>query len=465
VSAEEKVVRLSLPAQRSDDTDMANGRRIAGQHGKDIRWTPHAGWFVWDGKRWAEDLGDVRIQSIAKATMEGIFSEIAFATGSERDELFRHAKRSQSRRSIENAIALARSEPGVFAQLQDFDSDPWLLNVGNGTIDLRIGSLQSHNRSNLISKLVSVDYDASASCDQWDAFLWRITGRNDELYEYLQRFVGYLLTGVTSEQVLHFLYGLGANGKSVFCEVLAAILGEYAVIAAPDMVMARKHGGIPNDVARLRGARSALMNETSQGSRFDEAKLKDLTGSDSLTARFLHREFFDFQPTHKLVIRGNHKPAILGTDAGIWRRLRLVPFTVSIPADEQDRQLLDKLRRELPGILHWAVQGCLQWQRVGLAPPTSITEAVEAYRTESDTLGRFIEECCQVRQLAQVKSSAIYQRYREFAEQVGERAMPSKDFPAEVIRRGFSWKRTKAGGLFEGIELTSGTTEDWRNDR
>ena len=203
------------------------------------------------------------------------------------------------------------------------------------------------------------------------------------------------------------------------------------------------------------------MNETSQGARFDEAKLKDLTGGDKLTARFLHQEFFDFEPTHRIVIRGNHKPAINGTDEGIWRRLRLVPFTVTIPEDERDQHLLDKLTVELPGILNWALAGALEWQRDGLKPPAIIANAVRQYREESDTLGRFVAECCEVRKLGQVKSSTLFKRYQEFCEQAGERWIPAKDFPAEMQRRGFEWKRTKAGGMFHGIELDGVDTTHW----
>jgi putative DNA primase/helicase len=240
--------------------------------------------------------------------------------------------------------------------------------------------------------------------------------------------VGYLLTGCTNEQVLHFLYGFGANGKSVFCEIVQALLGEYAIVASPELVMMRRHGGIPNDIARLRGVRAAIMNETTQGSRFDEAKLKDLTGGDRLTGRFLHQEFFDFAPTHKLIIRGNHKPAIAGTDEAIWRRFHLVVFNVTIPPEERDKGFVEKLRPELPGILRWAVHGCLEWQQEGLKPPATIVDAVRKYREESDTLGHFIDECCNKgSKLSQVKAGVFFQRYQQFAEQAGERWMPSKE--------------------------------------
>jgi len=356
-----------------------------------------------------------------------------------------------------------RSEAGIPASLNDFDADPWLLNVANGTLDLRTGQLRSHQRDDLISNIAQVTYDPNADHELWDAFLNRVTDGNEELYAYLRRFVGYLLVGDVSDRSLHFLYGLGANGKTVFCEVLQRLLGEYAVTVSPDLIMLRRHSGIPNDVARLRGVRAVFMNETAQGARFDEAKLKDLTGGDTLSARFLHQEFFDFRPTHRLIIRGNHKPAINGTDNGIWDRLRLVPFTVTIPPADQDGDLRRKLEVQLPGILNWALQGCREWQEGGLKPPIIITEAVRQYRDESDTLGRFVTECCTVRNLAQVKSSALFKRYQEFCEQASERWIPAKDFPAEMERRGLQWKRTKTGGMFFGLELIGTDAPYWED--
>jgi putative DNA primase/helicase len=441
------------------DSDIANGRRFAARHGADLRFTPERGWHAWDGRRWAVDDKCIEVQARAKETALAIFEEIRDAT--DRDARMRHAKRSQSRASVDSMIWLARSEPGIPARLTEFDADAWSLNVANGTLDLRTGLLRPHTRADLISNIVEIQFDATAKCELWDSFLQRVLDRDEELYAYLRRFVGYLLVGDTSDQSLHFLYGLGANGKSVFCEVLLRLLGDYAMAVSPDLIMLKRHAGIPNDVARLRGVRAALMNETSQGARFDEAKLKDLTGGDTLTARFLHQEFFDFHPTHRIVIRGNHKPAINGTDEGIWRRLRLVPFTVSIPPDEQDRHLLRKLEGELPGILNWALQGCREWQESGLNAPPIIAEAVRKYREESDTLGRFISECCDARKLAEVKSSALHMRYREFAEAAGERWIPTKDFPAEMERRGFGHKRTKSGGMFLGIELTQQEDARW----
>jgi putative DNA primase/helicase len=435
-----------------NDTDLANAKRLAKRHGSELKFTPERGWCVWDGRRWATDDKGIRIQALAKETSASIFDEVR--TAADREAVYRHAKRSQSRSAIESMVILARSEQGVPARLTDFDADGWLLNVNNGTVNLRTGQLQPHRCDDLLTNIADIEFDATARCELWEAFLRRVTSDDAELCNYLRRFVGYLLVGDTSEQVLHFLYGLGANGKSVFCEIVMRLLGEYAITASPDLVMTKRHGGIPNDIARLRGVRAAMMNETSQGARFDEAKLKDLTGGDTLTARFLHQEFFDFTPTHRLVIRGNHRPAIDGTDEGIWRRLRLVPFTVTIPEHERDHQLLSKLHAELPGILNWAIVGCMEWQKHRLKPPAIITDAVREYREESDTLGRFIMDCCEVRKLGQTKSSVLFQRYQQFAEQAGERSLPSKDLPHEMQRRGFEHKRATGGSrVYVGLDL------------
>jgi putative DNA primase/helicase len=442
--------RTNLEAPISD-TDVANAKRLATRHGRNLRFASECGWLVYDGRRFAADPKGVRVTALAKETALSIFDEVKGAA--DRDAVYSHARRSQSKTSIQAMEFLARSEPGVHVRLTDFDVDPWVLNVANGTIDLRTGVLRPHRQGDHISKVAPVEFDPAASCETWDAFVWRVTDRNEELYGYLRRLAGYLLTGVTTEQVLHFLWGNGANGKSVFCEVILELLGEYATVAAPDLITMRRHGGIPNDIARLRGVRVAMMNETTQGSRFDEARLKDLTGGDKLTGRFLHAEYFDFPPTHKLVIRGNHKPGITGTDDGIWRRLRLVPFTVTIPPEERDPNLLSKLRAELSGILAWSVQGCLEWQRDGLRPPAVVLEAASQYRDEADVLGRFIAECCTVRKLGQVKASEFQKAYAEYCRATDERAIPSKDLPTELERRGFTYQRRKTARLYLGLEL------------
>jgi P4 family phage/plasmid primase-like protien len=436
------------------DSDIANAVRLAKHYGRHFRFVRELGFVVYEKGRWVTDIKGDRMQRFAKDAVLSLFDEIKDAP--DRKAAFHHAKKSQANTAINAMIHLARSERGIALNVAEFDADPMVLNVANGTLDLRTSELRPHRREDLLTKLVPIEYDPKAECALWDAFLWRITGGSAELYAYLQKLVGYLLTGLTTEQVLHFLFGPGANGKSVFCEIVRRLLGEYAIVASPELIMMRRHSGIPNDVARLRGVRAALMNETSQGARFDEAKLKDLTGGDSLNARFLHQEFFDFKASHKLLIRGNHKPGITGQDEAIWRRLRLIPFTVQIPPEERDPDLTEKLSRELPGILRWALEGCAQWQNEGLTPPDIVVGAVNAYREESDILGRFITECCDIRKAAEVGSGALFKAYQTFCEQAGERWIPAKDLPDQMQRKGFEHKRGAQGKrLYLGIEMRS----------
>ncbi len=451
-STESGIIHLvSYPpeAPQITDTDLANARRFAAQHGREVRYVAATGWLIWDGTRWSPN--ELAVHALAKATAESLFDEIRGAV--DRSTAMNHAKKSQSRRAIESMLWLARSEPEICARIDQFDEDPYLFNTASGTIDLRTGDVRPHNRDDLLTAISPVEFDHAAKCPLFERFLAQILEHDSTLIEYVRSWLGSLLAGDVSDQVLHFLYGSGSNGKSVFCEVLAQLLGEYAVTLPADVLILKRHGGIPNDIARLRGKRAAIMNETTQGSRFDEAKLKDLTGGDTLTARFLHREYFDFRPQHRIVIRGNHRPAILGSDDGIWRRLRLIPFTVRITEDEKDPRLLEKLRAELPGILNFALIGCMRWQREGLQAPPRIRAAVESYRAESDTLGRFIDDECEARSLAQMKAAPLYGAYRAFAERIGERWMSIRDFRSEMQRRGFDPRHTNAGNVYSGLEL------------
>lgn len=454
-----KDAQVATPITAVHDSDTAHGKLLVSRHGQNIHYMPESGWYIWNGRFWIPDHGDVSIQEMAKETALSLFDDVKNAAHrQEREEKIKHAKKAQSRGSIEASIKLARSEAGVPRHLTDMDADKWAFTVSNGTLDLRTCKLNPHNRDQLISMTSPVTYDEHSRCPLWLSFLDRVMAGDAELIGYLQRLMGYLLVADTSEQALHFFYGLGANGKSVFCDVILKLMGDYAQVSSPMLIMNRHGNGVPNDVARLRGVRASLMNETAQGARLDEAKVKDLTGGDKLSARFLNKEFFDFVPTHRLIIRGNHKPTINGTDDGIWRRLRLVPFTVSIPIAEQDLTLARKLEGELSGILNWALVGCMEWQVTGLNPPPVIADAVREYREESDTLGRFVSECCEQRKLAEIKSSALFKKYQEFCEQAGERWIPSKDFPSEMQRRGFVSKRFSTGVKFLGLELRSDQT-------
>jgi putative DNA primase/helicase len=274
---------------------------------------------------------------------------------------------------------------------------------------------------------------------------------------FVQRAAGYSLTGDTSEQVLFICYGGGANGKTTYQEAKAAALGDYAMRAPTEMLLAKRPGGIPNDVARLKGSRFVAASETEDGRRLAESMVKDLTGQDTITARFMRGEFFDFAPTHKLWLSTNHKPTIVGTDTAIWRRIRLIPWTVTIPPAEQDKRLLARLRRdELPGILAWMVRGCLAWQREGLHDPDEVLRATSDYRREMDVLAGFLSDCCEEDPNHWDYARDLYASYKRWCDENGERAEAQRKFGGRLGERGFSRDRGGSRGahIWRGVRLT-----------
>lgn len=428
------------------DTDIRNADRFVEQHGDGYRWTPERGWLAWDGKRWKPDQAGSIIKA-AKATARSVFDEIAQAGDKQAEtDLFRWARKSQQVDRIRAMIELAK--PDLYASWLDFDADPYLLTVDNGTINLQSGDLIPHDPELLCSRMASVEH-GTGECPTWHKFLERIQP-DEQVRDYLQRAVGYSLTGDTGEQCLFFCHGVGRNGKSVFLETVHALAGEFAV--ASSMAAFELKSGIPNDIARLAGARVVTVSETADGQRINEPLIKDLTGGDTITARFLRREFFEFRPEFKLWIRGNHKPAIRGTDEGIWRRIHLIPFEQYIGDDEVDPHLFDKLKAELPGILRWAIEGCIQWQRNGLQPPEVVMAATSEYRREMDTLADFLE--ARTRPGGEVQATPLYQAYKQWAETNGYKPLNQTNFGLRLAERGI--QKDKRGVVtYIGIKLES----------
>ena len=423
------------PPQRFNLTDLGNAERFVARHGEDVRYCfPWAKWLTWTGSRWERDDSG-RVHRLAKETVRGIYAEAAAAEDEgRRKALARHATSSEAKNRIEAMLELAKSDVPVSPD--DLDADPWLLNAPNGTVDLKAGKLRPHRREDLLTKMVGAEYEPDAAAPAWRAFLERVLP-SEELRGFVQRGSGYSATGDTSEQCMFINHGGGNNGKSTFQEALAEALGDYAMRAPTEMLMVRRSGGIPNDVARLKGARFVAASETEEGRHLAESLVKDLTGQDTITARFMRAEFFDFKPTHKLWLSTNHKPEIRGTDNAIWRRIRLVPWSVAIPPAERDRKLPEKLRAELAGVLAWIVWGCLDWRREGLGEPEEVRAATAQYRTEQDVLAAFLDECCVVRPEAWVRFADLYDAYAAWCEKSGEATENKRRFGNRLKERGF----------------------------
>jgi putative DNA primase/helicase len=414
-------------------TDLGNARRLVRVAGADLRFTAALGWLVWDGKRWRrDDTGAV--DRCAKKAVRSIWDEARAASSKEEQEaLASWAIRSQNRARIEAAVALAKSEPEVAASADDFDRDPWLLNVVNGTIDLRTGELRAHGREDLLTKLAPVAYDPRAEAPRWQAFLGQVQP-DPEARQFLARYAGYCLTGEMGEQVFAVHHGGGSNGKGVYSDTLLAVFGDYAGVTPYATFVQRRPDAPTNDLAALRGARLIIASEPNEGVRLDEGAVKAITGEDPMTARFHYREFFTFRPTCKLVLTGNHRPRIRGTDHAMWRRVLLVPWPVTVM--NPDKDLRRRLRDELPGILRWAVAGCLAWQREGLRAPGVVRAAVEEYRESEDHVGRFILDRCRLGSALVVSSKDLRTEYEAWAEEEGEEPLSARSLGGKLSDRG-----------------------------
>jgi putative DNA primase/helicase len=335
----------------------------------------------------------------------------------------------------------------------ELDADPWLLNVENGTIDLGTGELRKHKRENMITKLAPVTYDPEASARRFERFLRKVLV-DDEMVGFVRRFAGYSLTGSTRERVFAILWGSGKNGKSTLIELLRDALGDYARNTDVETILRKRYSGVNNDVAALKGARFVSAAEVEQGRALAESKVKNLTGSDTVTARFLFAEPFDFRPEFKLWLSTNNKPMVYGQDDAIWDRIRLIPFTQRFEGEKADPKLPDALRAELAGVLAWLVRGCLEWQREGLGEPEGVKKATEGYRAEMDMFAAFREECCVTGQNLWVEFKRLYAAWEEWCVENHEEPGSSKRFAATLTERGYeAAKGTNNVAIRKGIGL------------
>lgn len=437
--------------KKFDTTDVGNADRLAHEYRDVLMYTDAGGWLHYDGRQWNRDKKGVFALRYAEKSVRDGYNELKDLPQEERDTKYTHLKKSHSQRSLEAMVKIARSK--MYGVYTDFDANPYLLNVQNGTLDLRDQSFREHNPMDKCSRISNVVYDPAATCPRWNQFVQEITGNDQCLAAYLQRAVGYSLTGDSREQCVFFCHGSGSNGKSVFLEVLQSLIGQYAINSRIEAFTVKSNSGVPNDIARLAGARFVTVSETNEGQKLNESLIKDATGGDKMTGRFLWQELFDFYPQFKLWMRGNHKPVIVGTDDGIWRRVHLVPFTVSFPKSRQDANLIETLRaEELPGILNWALEGLRSWLDDGLQPPPVVREATEEYRSDMDILGQFLEECCAFDPSERVRANVVHARYNQWAEESGNEKLSMRKFGDRIKARGFRTE-TSNGVHYCGLKL------------
>jgi len=429
------------PDEISEDALAA---RFTQRHADDLRYVAAWGrWLQWDSTRWVQDA-TLHVFDRAREICRAASAECAVKPTI--------AARVASAATVAAIERLARADRRHAAVVDQWDSDAWLLNTPRGIVDLRTGDIEVHRRDAYCTKMTAAS--PGGTCPLWNAFLDRVTDGDRELQAFLSRMVGYGLTADTREHALFFLYGTGANGKSVFLSTVAGILNDYAKSAAIETFIASPSEHHPTDLAGLQGARLVTATETEDGRRWAESKIKTLTGGDRIAARFMRQDFFEFTPVFKLVIAGNHKPGLRSVDEAIRRRLHLVPFTVTIPPAERDLSLSHKLRAEWGGILGWALGGCLEWQARGLNPPASVRDATEAYMAAEDGLAQWLDARCVQVPNAVGTAARLFADWKTWAESAGEYVGSQKRFSQTLEERGF--KRTRVSGVgrgFQGIGL------------
>lgn len=437
-------------------TDLGNAERFAKMFRGKLAYCKQMGkWLIWSGSRWEKDNSD-QVMTFAKKCIRSLYG---YAAGVDdpifRKAILKHANSSESLKSIKSMITIAQSELPV--ALHDLDADQWILNCQNGIVDLRTGQLMPHDSVKNATKISPAVFSTDAECPVFEKFIHSTFAGNEEIIKFMQRLLGYCLTGETREQQFAIAFGSGRNGKGTLLNLVLDIMGDYAQTTPTDTLYRKKNEGVSNDIARLMGARFVLASEGEEGKRFDEALIKKMTGQDRMAARFLHQEFFEFMPQFKIMLMTNDKPIARGDDMALWARIQLIPFTQKFDGSKKDDTLKDKLRSpaEMSGILKWLVEGCLEWQRIGLCPPEEVVQATAEYRNESDKFQNWIEECCAVDAHAVCASHDLYKSFQAWSLSNGDRhIVTSVAFSKQLVKKGF--ENFKGGGgcrKFKGIGL------------
>lgn len=432
------------PKKKFRLTELGNAERIAHEYGHVIKYVSDMGWLIWDGKRWRIDTKK-EIERITNKVLRGLYKSD--------DEMETKWARMCERRNI-RMNSIKDLMPLVPGEREEFDKFKYLFNVTNGIVNLKTGKLQAHDRNLNLTKITNVEFDKKAKCPEWLSFLDQIFLGDKELIEYMQRLIGYSLTGEITEQIMVFLIGGGSNGKSTFINIIKDLMGEYGKQAKSDTFIKKKETGANNDIARLVGSRFVSAIESEDGEVLSEAFVKQITGGEPVLARFLRQEYFEFIPEFKVFFTTNHKPVIKGTDEGIWRRIKLVPFNLQLPKQKRDLKLSEKLSLEMPGILNWAIEGCMKWQKMGLNEPNKVSKATGDYKEEMDIIGPFLFERCYVEETQKISAKELYEVYSNWCYQNGEFALKNRAFYRVLETQGFKKERGAGNKYFvHGVTL------------
>lgn len=453
----------TAPAKRYTFDDMGNAERIYDAYGGFIRYSyTDKRWLYYDTRKWCMDTTG-EIERAAEQAIKALDAdEPMYARAAELDDedgdgegkkLYKaylaHKKYSRSNRGKKAMLDELRHKIPISPMQTDIDG--MLLNTPTGIFDLREGVLRPHDPEAYITKIAHVEYDPTATCPTWERFLGEIFGGDTDLINYVQRAVGYSMTASTVEQCVFFLHGSGSNGKSTFLSIVREMMGDYTVNIQPETIMVKNSpGGANSDIARLKSARLVTTVEPNEGARLNEGLLKQLSGEDPVTARRLYGDEFEFIPQFKLWMATNHRPLIRGTDDGIWRRIKMIPFTVQIPDEKKDKHLAGKLRRELPGIFNWAIDGCRKYQESGLQEPRSVRGSTMEYRKDMDAIQQFIDECCE--QSGECPAVSLYSAYSDWAKRNHQYEMNNNVFGRKMSER-YVKQKTRNGAVYIGIKL------------
>ncbi len=435
------------------NTDMGNAERLAMTYQDSLRYVPGwRQWLIWDGKCWVPDESG-KICELAKQVTRDMITAGLALNSEKGTHLMKWGVACQSSGSIVAMVKLAQTIQTLVTMPGDLDSDDMLLAVQNGTLNLRTGKLAPHRREDMITKILPYSYDATATCPRWTKFLDRVLASDVDLIGYVQRVVGYCLTASCREHALFVLYGDGKNGKSTFTTTLQSLLGSYAIQASETLLLENR-GEHTTELVDLRGRRLAVCSETPKGKFFNENRVKALTGGDLITGRRMHKDNVTFRPSHKFLICTNNRPNVRELTVAVKRRINMIPFEVEIPEKERDLTLDEKLKAELPGILAWAVRGCLEWQRSGLQTAKRVQDTTAAYFNEQDVVARFVTDECSVGQGLRCGSSDIYSAYKVWAPEHTEgESLSQKAFSQRLEDLGYPGRRNNMGTIRYGLTL------------